>query len=110
MFYCVSYRALDLYVYVLYSLQAARMDSVQRTSLKDTGNNSSQHLVTTSEDGHVLHFTLGTHPTLPSPDIPNIVNIASSTIPAIVATSQPVAIPYSGKWAIGDSGNGKWKQ
>ena len=85
---------------VLYSLQAARMDSVQRIVPEDTGNKSSQCSVTTSEDGHVLHFTLGTHPTLPSPDVPNIVNIASSTIPTIVATSQPVAIPYSGKCYI----------
>ena len=73
------------------------MDSVQRTVLKDAGNKNSQPLVTTSEEGHVLHFTLGAHPTLPSPDVPNIVNIASSTIPTIATTSQPVAVPYSGK-------------
>ncbi|XP_065911733.1 calmodulin-regulated spectrin-associated protein 1-B-like isoform X2 [Dysidea avara] len=78
------------------SLQTARMDSVQRTVLKDAGNKNSQPLVTTSEEGHVLHFTLGAHPTLPSPDVPNIVNIASSTIPTIATTSQPVAVPYSG--------------
>jgi len=78
---------------VLYSLQTARMeDPVQRMVLED-----SKPLVTTTEEGHILHFTLGTHPVLPSPDVPNIVNIASTTIPSIVATSQPVAIPYSGK-------------
>ena len=35
---------------VLYSLQAARMDSVQRMVPEDTGNKSSQCSVTTSED------------------------------------------------------------
>ena len=92
----------------LYSSVTKAMDPVKHTS--DVITKNSKHSVTTSEEGHTLHFTLGSHNPSRSSDAPLIVNIPSTAMTtalpeppgmaAVVKTTledHPFSIPYDGK-------------
>lgn len=88
----------------------------QSQATNDVIANSTQHSVTTSqEEGHILHFSLGSLQSAGTPQIINIPNTTMTTaLPApsplpstsaaitsvVKATDQPVPIPYTGKCVI----------
>lgn len=87
----------------------------QLETTNDVITKSPQHSVTASQEGHILHFTLGSLQSSGTPQIMNIPSTAMTTVlpapsplpstttaidPVVKGTDQPIPIPYTGKCLI----------
>ena len=84
--YSLQLFSTDVFSISMHATERATVKQVQSTVTK-----SSQYSMTPSQEGHVLHFTLGSQGPSQSADNPLIVNIPSVAMTTALPTPPPVA-------------------